>query len=235
MLRGSKICWRTIVWWDEGVAAVKGALKDPAFVYAGPADTDAYNAEIVAKYQGNERSGSAALFEQKRLEMIALVRGLPKARSKTRPSKNGSPRMWWSISTNTPFRKDDHGTHCLSCAWKQHGQPPCQFEECDFEPPPQMDVKKKSLVYETPPWGYTDQPAFLNQVVMVKTYMEPDALLSHLKRLETALGREPNFQNGPRLIDIDILFYDDVIHGFAAAGHSASAPASAGVCARAVE
>jgi 2-amino-4-hydroxy-6-hydroxymethyldihydropteridine diphosphokinase len=76
---------------------------------------------------------------------------------------------------------------------------------------PQMDVKKKSLVYETPPWGYTDQPAFLNQVVMVKTYMEPDALLSHLKRLETALGREPNFQNGPRVIDIDILFYDDVI------------------------
>jgi len=76
---------------------------------------------------------------------------------------------------------------------------------------PQMDVKKKSLVYETPSWGYTDQPAFLNQVVMVKTYMEPDALLSHLKRLETALGREPNFQNGPRVIDIDILFYDDVI------------------------
>lgn len=77
--------------------------------------------------------------------------------------------------------------------------------------PPQMEVKKKSLVYETPPWGYADQPAFLNQVVMVKTYLEPENLLSHLKRLETALGREPSFQNGPRVIDIDILFYDDVI------------------------
>ena len=76
---------------------------------------------------------------------------------------------------------------------------------------PQMDVKKKSSVYETPPWGYTDQPAFLNMAVMAKTYMEPENLLGHLKRLETALGREPNFQNGPRLIDIDILFYDDVI------------------------
>lgn len=76
---------------------------------------------------------------------------------------------------------------------------------------PQMDVKKKSAVYETPPWGYTDQPAFLNQVVMVKTYMEPENLLRHLKRLETALGREPSFENGPRLIDIDILFYDDLI------------------------
>ena len=62
--------------------------------------------------------------------------------------------------------------------------------------PPQMDVKKKSLVYETPPWGYADQPAFLNQVVMVETYMEPENLLNHLKRLETVLGREPSFEKG---------------------------------------
>ncbi|GAB4497902.1 MAG: 2-amino-4-hydroxy-6-hydroxymethyldihydropteridine diphosphokinase [Anaerolineales bacterium] len=77
--------------------------------------------------------------------------------------------------------------------------------------PPQMDVKKKSPVYETPPWGYVDQPAFLNQVVMAETYMEPENLLSHLKRLETVLGREPTFENGPRVIDIDILFYDDLV------------------------
>ncbi|KXK15461.1 MAG: 2-amino-4-hydroxy-6- hydroxymethyldihydropteridine pyrophosphokinase [Chloroflexi bacterium OLB14] len=75
---------------------------------------------------------------------------------------------------------------------------------------PQMDVKKKSPVYETPPWGYANQPAFLNQVVMAETYLEPEDLLSHLKRLEGVLGREPTFPNGPRLIDIDILFYDDV-------------------------
>lgn len=76
---------------------------------------------------------------------------------------------------------------------------------------PQMDMKKKSSVYETPPWGYADQPAFLNQVVMAETYLEPDDLLGHLKRLETVLGREPSFQNGPRLIDLDILLYDDLI------------------------
>jgi 2-amino-4-hydroxy-6-hydroxymethyldihydropteridine diphosphokinase len=75
---------------------------------------------------------------------------------------------------------------------------------------PQLDVKKKSHVYETPPWGYADQPAYLNQVVMAFTYLEPQDLLDHLKRLETVLGREPTFQNGPRLIDLDILFYDDV-------------------------
>ena len=76
---------------------------------------------------------------------------------------------------------------------------------------PQMTVKKKSSVYETPPWGFQDQAAFLNQVVMAETYLEPEALLAHLKRLEIALGRVPNFENGPRLIDIDILFFDDVI------------------------
>jgi len=76
---------------------------------------------------------------------------------------------------------------------------------------PQMAVKKKSPVYETPPWGFTDQAAFLNQVVKVETYLKPEAFLGHLKRLEAALGRVPSFENGPRLIDIDILFFDDVI------------------------
>lgn len=76
---------------------------------------------------------------------------------------------------------------------------------------PQMAVKLKSSVYETPPWGFTEQAEFLNQVIMVETYLQPQALLSHLKRLETALGRVPSFQNGPRLIDIDILFFDDLV------------------------
>ena len=77
--------------------------------------------------------------------------------------------------------------------------------------PPQIVVKKKSRVYETPPWGYEDQPKFLNQVLMGKTYLEPEPLLRHLKRLEVALGRKATFRNGPRLIDIDILFYDDLV------------------------
>src|SRR5215510_13564830 len=75
--------------------------------------------------------------------------------------------------------------------------------------PPQMEVLAKSKVYETPPWRYTEQEKFLNQVIKVKTYLEPEPLLKHLKRLEIALGRKTTFENGPRLIDIDILFYDD--------------------------
>ena len=66
-------------------------------------------------------------------------------------------------------------------------------------------------MYETPPWGYTEQDAFLNQVVMVTTYLEPEQLLKHLKRLEVALGRKATFRNGPRLIDLDILFFDDLV------------------------
>jgi 2-amino-4-hydroxy-6-hydroxymethyldihydropteridine diphosphokinase len=76
---------------------------------------------------------------------------------------------------------------------------------------PQMEVKAKSHIYETPPWGYEDQPKFLNQVIQVRTYLEPEPLLKHIKRLEVMLGRKASFQNGPRLIDMDILFYDDLI------------------------
>lgn len=77
--------------------------------------------------------------------------------------------------------------------------------------PPQLRVAAKSRVYETPPWGYTEQEHFLNQVVKATTYLEPELLLKHLKRLEVALGRKATFRYGPRLIDIDILFYDDLV------------------------
>ena len=76
---------------------------------------------------------------------------------------------------------------------------------------PQMEVRAKSQVYETPPWGFEDQPKFLNQVIKANTYLDPEPLLKHLKRLEVALGRTESFPNGPRLIDMDILFFDDVV------------------------
>jgi 2-amino-4-hydroxy-6-hydroxymethyldihydropteridine diphosphokinase len=76
---------------------------------------------------------------------------------------------------------------------------------------PQLEVRAKSAVYETPPWGFEDQPKFLNQVIKANTYLDPEPLLKHLKRLEVALGRKESFPNGPRLIDMDILFYDDLV------------------------
>ena len=76
---------------------------------------------------------------------------------------------------------------------------------------PQVKILKESHIYETPPWGYEDQPAFLNMVVRAETDLEPDALLDFLKQLETQLGRESSFRWGPRLIDLDILFFDDFV------------------------
>ncbi len=76
---------------------------------------------------------------------------------------------------------------------------------------PQLNLLAQSSIYETPPIGYTDQPEFLNQVVKAETYEKPEALLAHLKRLEIVLGRHPGIPNGPRIIDIDILFYDDLV------------------------
>jgi 2-amino-4-hydroxy-6-hydroxymethyldihydropteridine diphosphokinase len=71
-------------------------------------------------------------------------------------------------------------------------------------------VDRLSRVYESEPFGYVDQPLFLNMAVRLRTTLEPEALLAALKELEARMGREPAPRMGPRIIDIDILFYDDV-------------------------
>jgi 2-amino-4-hydroxy-6-hydroxymethyldihydropteridine diphosphokinase len=76
---------------------------------------------------------------------------------------------------------------------------------------PDVTVLAESHIYETPPWGYEDQPAFLNMVVKAETDLEPEVLLKFLKQLEVDLGREKSVRWGPRLIDLDILFYDDLV------------------------
>ena len=77
---------------------------------------------------------------------------------------------------------------------------------------PQIRLLRASTIYETPPWGYNDQPAFLNQVLEVETELEPQALLTRLKEIEAELGRIKNFHYGPRLIDLDILFYGEQVY-----------------------
>lgn len=76
---------------------------------------------------------------------------------------------------------------------------------------PRVRIEAESRIYETPPWGFLDQPAFLNMALRAETDLSPADLLTFLKTLETDLGRAPTFRNGPRLIDIDILFYDDLV------------------------
>lgn len=76
---------------------------------------------------------------------------------------------------------------------------------------PDVRVLRESTIYETPPWGYTDQPAFLNMVVEAETSLKPRALLNYLKKREDELGRVKNFRYGPRHIDLDILFYANLV------------------------
>ena len=73
--------------------------------------------------------------------------------------------------------------------------------------PPEVSVVKASSIYVTPPWGYENQPDFLNQVLETRSTLEPLPLLAHLKSIEAQMGRLKTFRNGPRLIDLDILFY----------------------------
>lgn len=77
--------------------------------------------------------------------------------------------------------------------------------------PSTIQSNRLSPVYETEPWGYTDQPAFLNQVVEVNSILPPLEMIEELKRLEKLLGREPTFRYGPRPIDLDILLYSNMI------------------------
>jgi dihydropteroate synthase/2-amino-4-hydroxy-6-hydroxymethyldihydropteridine diphosphokinase len=70
-------------------------------------------------------------------------------------------------------------------------------------------LQAESGIYETEPWGLTDQPPFLNQVVRGHTSLSPAELLARLKSIESNLGRRPTVANGPRQIDLDLLAYGD--------------------------
>ena len=77
--------------------------------------------------------------------------------------------------------------------------------------PPGVQPGARSRLYETAPWGYLDQPNFINMALQATTSLNPLDLLHHLKAVEARVGRVPTFKNGPRVVDIDLLFYDDLV------------------------
>jgi len=74
-----------------------------------------------------------------------------------------------------------------------------------------IKLEKISSVYETEPVGYKEQPLFLNLACRITTDLTPEELLCLAKEIESSMGRVPSFPNAPRIIDIDILFYDDKV------------------------
>ena len=76
---------------------------------------------------------------------------------------------------------------------------------------PELAVLRTSGIYETAPWGLTNQPDFLNTAAEISTTLSPRQLLDRIKDLEHRLGREAGPRFGPRLIDIDILLFGDLV------------------------
>jgi len=75
---------------------------------------------------------------------------------------------------------------------------------------PGTRVTARSALYRTAPVGYDNQPDFINAAAEVSTTLDPLALLRALLALETAHGRERPFPNAPRVLDLDLLLYDDL-------------------------
>ena len=79
------------------------------------------------------------------------------------------------------------------------------------EPVSNLQSLRSSSVYETAPWGYANQPDFLNCVLEVEAGLASDQLLDITQGVEREMGREWSLRYGPRVIDVDILFYGAII------------------------
>lgn len=72
-------------------------------------------------------------------------------------------------------------------------------------------ISRSSSIYESDPWGYHDQPSFLNQVIEVETSLDAFNLLKTIQSIEKVMGRKRNGKWRERIIDIDIAYYDDMV------------------------
>ncbi len=74
---------------------------------------------------------------------------------------------------------------------------------------PNVKVLRYSSIYETDPWGFTEQQSFYNTVVEVETTKSPEMLLGACLGIEAGMGRVREFKNGPRVIDLDLLVFEN--------------------------
>lgn len=74
---------------------------------------------------------------------------------------------------------------------------------------PDVKVTRCASIYETDPWGYTEQQSFYNTVVEVETTKSPEMLLGACLGIEAGMGRVREFKNGPRVIDLDLLVFEN--------------------------
>ena len=74
-----------------------------------------------------------------------------------------------------------------------------------------VEIVETSPILKNPPFGYMNQKDFYNSLVIVKTCLRPKALLRYILHIEKKFGRKRSFPNAPRTLDIDMIFYEDVV------------------------
>lgn len=74
------------------------------------------------------------------------------------------------------------------------------------------EIAQASSIYETAAWGKTNQASFCNQALILNTELAPEDVLMTNQQLEEKMGREPGERWGERIIDIDILYYDQILY-----------------------
>ncbi len=72
-------------------------------------------------------------------------------------------------------------------------------------------IIRNSSIYETAAWGVTDQADFLNQAIILKSGLKPHQILEKIQAIETLLDKKTAFRWGPRTLDIDIIFIDQIV------------------------
>ena len=104
-----------------------------------------------------------------------------------------------------------HQTYCLFSLGTNLGQRYQNLQQAIMRLEKEMTITDLSPVYETLPWGLLEQPNFLNMCVGGWTNMPVSALLNKCQEIEKVMGKKQEVRWGPRLIDIDILFYGSLI------------------------
>jgi len=86
-----------------------------------------------------------------------------------------------------------------------------RFEHLFFEiqREKRVELLKSALILKNPPFGFVDQDDFFNSILLIKTSMQPRAFLEYLLRLEKKFKRERSFENAPRTLDLDIIFFEN--------------------------
>ena len=75
---------------------------------------------------------------------------------------------------------------------------------------PYVHLLQTAPIVKNPPFGYVEQDDFYNSLMVIETNLTPRALLRYILRVEKLFGRKRLFKDGPRTLDIDIIFYDDL-------------------------